>query len=198
MPDIILASSSEIRATLLRNAGLDVTVQPPRVDEDAMKRTFETDGISPRDSADFLADAKARKVASRIESGLVLGCDQILELDGVMLSKPESEADALSQLRTLRGTTHRLWSAAVVYENGEAVWRHVGRADLTMRASSDAYLEEYVERNWQSIRHSVGAYKLEEEGVRLFTQIRGDYFIILGLPLLEILSWLTLRGTLRG
>lgn len=193
--ELILASASEIRATLLRNAGLLVSAMPARVDEETVRAALEGEGAAPRDIADALAEAKARKVSAR-EPGLVLGCDQVLDLDGRLLSKPRSEADALEHLYLLRGKTHRLWSAAVVYDGGEPVWRYVSRADLTMRDASDRYLEDYVARNWESIQHAVGAYKLEEEGVRLFTQIKGDYFTILGLPLLDILSWLTLRGTL--
>jgi len=198
MPEIILASSSETRTTLLRNAGLSVEAIPSRIDEAEIKRALQAEEMSARDIADALAEAKARKVAGRGASQLVLGCDQILELNKKVYSKPADKTDALSQLFELRGQTHRLWSASVIYENGEPVWRYVGKADLTMRTASDGYLQEYVERNWDSLRHSVGAYKLEEEGVRLFTQIKGDYFTILGLPLLEILSWLTLRGTLQA
>ncbi len=112
------------------------------------------------------------------------------------MSKPESPEAALEQLRMMRGKRHRLLSAAVICRDGRPEWRHVGQVRLTMRQASDAYLEDYVARNWDSIRHAVGAYKLEEEGVRLFAAIDGDYFTVLGMPLLELLNFLMLRGAI--
>ncbi len=195
---LVLASSSAIRRKLLENAGVEVVVSPPRIDEDALQSALVAEEAKPRDIADTLAEAKARKISSRHPAQLVLGCDQVLEHDGGILSKPETPDEARAQLAALRGGTHRLLSAAVIYSDGKPLWRHVGIARLTMRAFSDAYLDDYVARNWDSIRHSVGAYKLEEEGVRLFTRIDGDYFTVLGLPLLELLAYLTLRGDIDG
>jgi len=100
-------------------------------------------------------------------------------------------------LQVLRGENHQLLSAAVIYQSGESLWRHVGVVRLTMRAFSDRYLETYLDRNWDSIRHSVGGYKLEEEGVRLFSSVQGDYFCVLGLPLLEVLAFMGLRGMIE-
>ena len=198
MQHIILASSSQTRADLLRNAGLVVEIQPARIDEDAIKASLLADEVSPRDISDALAEAKAAKVGGKNPGALVIGCDQVLECDGVLYSKPEHKTECLGHLSRLSGKTHQLWSAAVVVENAKPVWRHISRADLTMRTSSDTFLQDYVERNWDSLRTSVGGYKLEEEGVRLFSKVRGDYFSVLGLPLVEILSWLTLRGTLAS
>ena len=96
------------------------------------------------------------------------------------------------------GWSHRLLSAIVVYENAEPVWRHIGEASLTMHPISDSYLDDYVTRNWDSIRHAVGCYKLEEEGIRLFSTLTGDYFTILGLPLMPLLAWLRTRGMIAG
>ena len=124
----------------------------------------------------------------------MLGCDQVLDCRGTIFAKPETPDQAESQLRALSDRTHRLLSAAVVLKDGEPLWRHVGEVRLTMRRISESYLPDYVARNWESIRHSVGAYKLEEEGVRLFSRIEGDYFTILGLPLIELLTWLGIRG----
>ncbi|PRY75740.1 septum formation protein [Yoonia maritima] len=193
---IILASGSEIRATLLKNAGVNFTVYKARIDEDAIRQSLEAEDAAPRDIADTLAELKAQRVAAKHPDALVIGCDQVLALGRTIYSKPETPEQALSQLQSLRGQKHQLLSAAVIYGEGKPLWRHVGVVRLQMRDASDTYLTDYVDRNWESIRYSVGAYKLEEEGVRLFTRIEGDYFNVLGLPLLELLSYLTLRGTL--
>ncbi|MCL7409303.1 Maf family protein [Marivivens donghaensis] len=193
---IILASSSEIRATLLRNAGVPFTTEKPRVDEEMIRASLEAEEASPRDIADFLAEAKARKVSLKANGALVIGCDQVLDLDGSVMSKPADPSECLDQLTTLRGKTHRLLSAAVIYKDGEPLWRHVGVVRLTMREFSDDFLRDYVDRNWESVRWSVGGYKLEEEGVRLMSRIEGDYFNVLGLPMIELLNYLTVRGAL--
>lgn len=196
MTHLTLASTSEIRAALLRNAGLKIETVAARVDEEAIKTSLLAEDAKPRDVADALAEAKARKLALKGTAGLVLGCDQVLEFEGRVISKCASPGDALELLKEMRGKRHSLLSAAVIYEGNKAVWRHVGQARLMMRDASDAYLEDYVVRNWESVRHSVGGYKLEEEGVRLMARVDGDYFTVLGLPLVELLSYLTLRGTL--
>ncbi|MFP3384233.1 Maf family protein [Tritonibacter sp. SIMBA_163] len=194
---IILASRSEIRAQLLRQAGVDFRVEVARVDEDAIKAALLAEQAAPRDIADTLAEAKARKVSGKCPGDMVLGCDQVLDFEGRLLSKPETADDALKQLRAMRGKRHMLLSAAVIYKDGEPLWRHVGQVRLVMRQASDAYLEGYVDRNWDSIRHAVGAYKLEEEGVRLFTTIDGSYFNVLGLPMLELMNYLGLQGIIE-
>lgn len=195
---IVLASGSEIRATLLRNAGLEITTEVARIDEETVKTSLIAEEASPRDVADTLAELKAQKVAMRRPDALVIGCDQVLAFDRTILSKPTSAEEARDQLRQMRGKTHQLLSAAVIYGEGKPQWRHVGIVRLHMRDVSDAYLESYVARNWDSIRHAVGGYKLEEEGARLFHRVDGDYFNVLGLPLLEVLSYLTLRGAIDG
>lgn len=195
---LVLASASTIRADMLRRAGLEIDIMPARIDEGAIRDALISEGAPPRDVADALAEGKARKVAGRMPGQLVLGCDQVLSMKGRLYEKPATVQEARAQLAELRGQTHQLLSAAVVYEDGEPVWRHVGVARLTMRPFSDAYLDEYVTRNWPGISDSVGAYKLEEEGVRLFAQVVGDYFTILGLPMLEFLNYLSLRGEIDG
>jgi len=198
MTNIVLASGSGIRRQMLENAGLSITVKPARIDEDAIKASLTSEGASPHDVADALAEFKAQKVATTDPAAWVIGCDQMLDLKGAVLSKPVTPDEAQEQLRALSGQTHRLLSAAVIYHEGQPVWRHVGQVRLTMRQLGNRYIEEYVARNWESIRYSVGGYKIEEEGVRLMSRIEGEYFNILGLPLLELLSFLTLREVIEG
>lgn len=195
---ILLASSSAVRASLLRNAAITIQTHAPRIDEDSIRAALEADRAPPRDIADALAEMKARKVSDRQPDALVIGCDQVLDLDGQVLRKPGSSAEARAQIVALRGRTHRLLSAVVVCRAGRPLWRHVGTARLTMRDVSDQYLDAYITRNWPDIGDSVGAYKLEAEGVRLFSRIEGDYFTILGLPLIELLTWLSIRGDIAS
>lgn len=194
--NIILASGSEIRKQLLVQAGVDVETIPARIDEDAIRAALEAEDANPRDIADTLAEYKARKISEKRPEALVIGCDQVLEFKGEVLTKAASIEEARKQLLRLRAQRHKLLSAVVVYQGGEPLWRHVGEVRLQMRAFSDSYLNDYLSRNWTSVQQAVGCYKLEEEGVRLFARIEGDYFTVLGLPLVEILNYLTTRGAL--
>ncbi len=195
--DIILASGSEIRAALLRQAGVAFRIAPVALDEDAIRDAMIADGAQPRDIADALAEGKAQKAAGKHPGALVIGSDQILDHDGHILSKAGSREEAKDQLMRLRGSKHKLYSAAVAFEDGRPVWRHIGQANLTMRNFSDAYLDEYLDRNWPDVGSSVGCYRIEEEGIRLFTRVDGSWHAILGLPLLELLAYLSLRGIIQ-
>lgn len=196
--NFILASTSPIRAQLLQAAGLTPRIIAPRVDEETIMDSLLADHVSPRDIADALADAKARKVSGQYPEALVLGCDQTLGLVDTLFSKPKSQQQALEQLHSLQGQTHHLYAAAVLYQNGRPLWRHVGHARLTMRLLSSAFLSDYVTQNWQSIQHAVGCYKIEEIGIQLFSEIEGDTFTIQGLPLLPLLNYLALRGVIAS
>jgi septum formation protein len=191
---LILASGSATRRGLLVGAGLDVAVVPARIDEPSIRRALIAERASARDIADALAEMKAKKVAEKNPASLVLGCDQVLDFAGQIWGKPETPGQAVIQLKALRSQRHSLFSALVLYDSGQPIWRHVGVAHLTMRSFSDGWLDGYVTRNWHAIQHSAGAYLIEQEGIRLFRQIDGDYHTILGLPMLPLLTYLTDRG----
>lgn len=195
---LTLASGSKIRATLLENAQVPYQVTLPRIDEQMVKESLIAEQASARDIADALAEAKASRVAQRLGTGFVLGCDQTLGFEDRILSKPADPEAAFQDLSAMSGQVHTLYSAAVLYEDTKPVWRHVGQVRMHMRTVGDVYLRDYVERNWDEIRNCVGGYMLESEGVRLFRRVEGDYFHVLGLPLLELLSFLSLRGVIEG
>ncbi|WP_333684361.1 Maf family protein [Pontibaca methylaminivorans] len=194
---LILASASPIRAALLRQAGLVFGVAPAELDEARIKRDLVGQDAVPARIATTLATEKALAVSRQHPDAFVIGCDQVLDHDGRLLSKPINPHEAREQLRTLRGRQHRLTTAAIVACGQKVIWTHHGEVGLHMRPLSDNYLDDYIARNWHSIREAVGAYKLEEEGVRLFTAIRGDYFHILGLPLLELVGFLVDEGVIE-
>jgi septum formation protein len=191
---IILASSSQARITMFRNAGLDFEAIPARTDEEALTKALQAEKTRPRDISDALAEAKAKKISAKHPENLVIGSDQVLELDGDIFQKPQDRSDLEDQMRRLSGKTHVLHSAAVIYHECQPIWRQVGTVKMTMRALDQSTIAAYVSTYWEEIRHCVGGYRIEAEGIRLFSQIDGDYFHVLGFPLLETLNYLHLRG----
>jgi len=193
---LILASASEARATMLREAGVAVRIVPAHVDEEAIKQAFRAENVTPRDLADALAEAKARRVGASHPGALVIGADQVLVSEGTTFDKPRDRAEARAQLMALRGGSHELLSAAVIVEDGVPIWRHIGVARLTMRPFSDAFLDAYLDAEGDAVLSTVGGYRIEGRGAQLFARIAGDYFSILGMPLLEMLGFLRARKVL--
>ncbi len=193
---IILASNSQIRADILRQAGVAFETMPARVDEDMIKAALVAEQGAPRDIADALAEAKSQKISRKAPGALVLGADQVLSLDGQLISKSESQAEMIETLRHLRGKKHKLYSAAVISLDSAPIWRFIGEAQIVMRDFSDEFLRDYVEAHFQSVKSSVGGYQIEGIGAQLIEDYRGDYFSVLGLPLFPILSFLRERGVL--
>ena len=191
---LILASQSEARARVLVAAGIVIEAVPARIDEDGVTAALDAEGVPPRDVADQLAEMKARRGAQRFPEALVLGSDQVLVCGDETFAKPKSLPDARAQLQRLRGRRHSLVSAAVVFEAGRPVWRAVGEARLTMRDFSDDFLEGYLAAEGPGILDCAGCYRIEGRGAQLFTHVEGDYFSILGLPLLPLLAFLRTRG----
>lgn len=192
---IILASKSAARRAVLDGAGVAYEAVDSRYDEDTAKHSLLAAGATPKDVAEALAEAKALKI-SRSRPGLVIGADQTLDLDGRLYDKAESAEAARARLVELRGKAHRLHSAVVVAKDGAPIWREVVTATLTMRNFTDAFLDEYLALEGQAALGSVGCYRLEGPGAQLFSRIDGDYFAILGLPLLGLLSLLREHGVL--
>ena len=192
-PSLVLASGSSARRALLLGAGLRFSVKVSAVDEEALKTQLLVGHAAPIEIAAVLAAAKAVEV-SQTESGLVIGADQTLDLDGCLFNKPQSLEDLREQLAQLRGQRHSLHSALALAQDGQIVWQEVVSAHLTMRDFSDAFLQAYLADHGQDVLGCVGGYKLESAGVQLFNQIEGDYFTILGLPLTGLLGALRLFG----
>ncbi|MBL8553001.1 MAG: Maf family protein [Phenylobacterium sp.] len=192
---IVLASKSAARRAVLDGAGVTYEATVAGVDEDAVKASLLAEGQGPRDVADALAELKAIRV-SRGRSDLVIGADQTLDLDGRLYDKVDTVAAARDRLLELRGRTHKLHSAVVVAKAGAPIWREVVTAKLTMRDFSDDFLEHYLADEGERALGSVGCYRLEGPGAQLFAKIEGDYFAILGLPLLGLLDLLRRHGAL--
>jgi septum formation protein len=196
--DVVLASKSAPRAAILAGAGVPHEVVGSGVDEAEAKNRLLAEGAGPRDIAGRLAEAKAVAVSAVRPGAIVIGADQTLDLDGALLDKVETLAEARDRLIALRGRSHRLHSAIVAAENGVPLWRAIESPRLHMRAISDAFLDGYLARGGAALLGSVGCYMLEGEGAQLFERIEGDYFAILGLPLLPLLKFLRGKGAIAA
>ncbi|MGV2978169.1 Maf-like protein [Roseibium alexandrii] len=195
---LVLASGSKIRAELMRNAGLTIDVDPANVDERAVEAPLLEAGFPPEDLASVLAEAKANDVSARRSGELVIGADQILAFEGERRTKPDDMEAARRQLLAFSGKTHELLSAVVISKDGEAIWRHVSTARLNMRTLSPAFVGRYLAEAGDDVLSSVGAYQLEGLGLQLFEKIDGDYFTILGLPMLPLLAQLRELGVIEA
>ncbi len=189
-PPVILASASPSRLRLVAEAGLDIPSEAALVDEAEVKTALSAEGADAAQAAETLAELKARRVARRHAGALTIGADQILECNDVWFDKPADLAHAAAHLRSLSGRSHSLISAVCVVRDGARLWHHIDRARLVMRPLTDTFIEAYLAALGERALQSVGAYQLEGLGVQLFSRVEGDYFTILGLPLLPLLDFL--------
>ena len=197
---IILASGSSARRAMLTQAGVAFTIEPARIDETAIRDELlrREPLVTPPAIALILASAKARDVSARNGGAVVVGSDQILNIGETLLTKPVDRAAAAGTLVHLRGRPHQLHSAAAIAIDGAIVWGTVDTANLTMRRFSDEFLEQYLDAEGDSLLEAVGAFKLEGRGLQLFEHIEGDYFTILGMPLLPVLAELRVQGAITS
>ena len=195
-PSLVLASASPFRRALLENAGLVFEAKAAKIDERALEKPLEEAGVAPETVALALAEAKARDVAGHFGDALVIGSDQTMSLEARVYHKPKDMAEAARHLLSLSGKTHRLNSAIVLLRGEEVVWRHVSSAHMTVRPLTAAFVDRHLQRVGEKALSSVGAYQLEGEGIQLFEKIEGDYFTILGLPMLPLLAKLRELGTI--
>jgi septum formation protein len=197
-PRLILASASAARLALLRGAGLAVEARPAHVDEAEIKAAARADGATPDDAALLLAELKAARIARREPDALVIAADQLLVVGEEWLDKPPTLDAARAQLLALRGRTHTLVTAVLCQRGGARIWHHVARPSLTMRDFSEEFLNAYLAAEGDALTAWVGSYRLEGMGAQLFERIEGDYFSILGLPLLPLLGFLRQHGALAA
>lgn len=194
---VVLASTSPTRRQILEKAGVAVVPVAPRVDEDEIKQALLAEKAGGATIAEVLAEHKARSVSRRRPGEMVIGADQVLEMDGRIFSKPMDTEGAREALITLRGREHSLVSCVCVLRDGQRLWHELDRAKLTMRDFSDDFLETYLQVIGDQAFAGPGSYRIEDVGSQLFSRVSGDYFTILGLPLLPLLAFLRVHGMLQ-
>lgn len=195
-PSLVLASKSAARRQMLLDAGVPVVVDSADIDEESVKAGLRAEGATPHEVAEVLAELKATRISPRHPGALVLGADQMLECEGKWFDKPADTAGAAAHLKALSGQSHRLIASAVIVKDGTRIWHQVDSVELTMRPLSDAFIAAYLDAVGDDALHSVGAYQLEGLGAQLFTRVRGDFFTVLGLPLLPLLAYLRTHGVI--
>lgn len=193
---LVLASSSPVRAWTLKNAGLDFEIDPSDVDENFIKNGFDAKRTSPKDVESKLAEHKALAVSQRRPNAWVIRANQVLVFNDTIFDKPADLQEAASNLRQFRGHSHELISAVCVARGNQPEWNYSEAVRLQMRGFSDGFLDSYLDEAGESVVTSVGAYRLEGLGAQLFSQIEGDYFAVLGLPLLPLLNFLRSQGVI--
>ncbi|HLW27199.1 MAG TPA: nucleoside triphosphate pyrophosphatase [Kiloniellales bacterium] len=193
---LVLASGSATRRELLAGAGLSFEVMPPAVDEEEIKASLRAEQATAAQAAETLAELKALAVSRKRSGALVIGADQLLECDGEWFDKPVNRAEARAQLRRLSGRSHRLFTSVCLLQNGQRLWHHNAVVELAMRPLSEAFLDSYLDAAGDRILSSVGGYQLEGLGAQLFYRVNGDFFTVLGLPLLPLLEILRAQGVL--
>ncbi len=197
-PPLVLASGSKHRAELLENAGLQFTADPARIDERIVEKPLLQANLEPGDIAQVLAEAKALDVSSRHKDAVVIGCDQTLSLADELFHKPDDMRAARQHLLALSGNTHQLNSGIALVSNGKTLWRHLSIATMTMRKLHPGFIGKYLADVGKTALDSVGSYQIEGRGIQLFDSIDGDYFAIIGLPLLPLLKKLRELGLSNG
>lgn len=195
---LVLASTSPFRAAILQHAGLTFRAEGASIDERDVEAPLVASGATPEDVAAVLAEAKALDVSERNPGRLVLGGDQTLSLEGELFHKPVTMDEARRNLLRFSGKTHQLWSALALVRDGETVWRHVEVAQMSVRPLSPEFIGRYLARVGEAALSSVGCYQYEGEGIHLFDRTEGDYFTIIGLPLLPLLAELRRLGEIDG
>ncbi|HBU98368.1 MULTISPECIES: Maf family protein [Thalassospira] len=195
---LILASSSKTRHAMLKNAGVDCDAIASMIDEEGYKQSMKAEGANAAEAAETLAEMKALRMYRQQPDGIVIAADQMLECNGIWFDKPKDRDNTRAQLLALRGKTHQLVSAAVIYKEGSRIWGTIDTAHLTMRNFTEEWLDWYLDAAGEDIFDCVGGYQLEGIGAQLFTEVRGDYFTVLGLPLLPLIGFLRDHGVLKA
>ena len=187
---IILASKSKVRKEILNKNNIDCIVEPSNVDEDSVKKSLLSEGASPEIISKNLAELKANKVSQKKGEEIVLGADSVIDLEGELISKPETRDEAMNILRKLNGKEHHLISSVCISKNGSMIWNYTDKASLTMKEMSDKEISEYLSKISDEALYAYNVYQIEGEGRSLFSKIEGDENTIMGLPIDKIKEYI--------